>query len=83
MNSKAIREFLGWCRVLDLGMLILGWIKMVAFGSWANKVYAMMFGLEEASVRLARLQLLLNYIIAILVFNLAPYIALRVMAQSS
>ena len=41
-----------------------------------------MFGLDEASVQRASVHFFVNYQVAIVVFNLGPYIALRIMAGS-
>ena len=62
--------------------MALGVVKVLAIQNWASGVHARMFGLDEARVRLAYFQFFANYKIAIIVFNLAPYIALRIMSGS-
>ena len=46
---------------------------------WASKVHAKMFQIDDASVRQVYFRYLAYYKIAILVFNLVPYVALRIM----
>ena len=46
---------------------------------WASKVHAKMFNVDEASARNAYFLYFAYYKIAIIVFNLVPYVALRIM----
>ncbi len=82
MNIETIREFLGWCTVINFGLMAFGLVKLLLIRDWASGVHTKMFGLDEASVRGAYFQYFVNYKIAILVFNLGPYIALRIMSGS-
>ncbi len=82
MNIETIREFLGWCTVINFGLLALVVVKLLLIRDWASGVHAKMFGLDDASVRDAYFQYFVNYKIAILVFNLGPYIALTIMSGS-
>ncbi|MBW1763017.1 MAG: hypothetical protein JRJ64_16315 [Deltaproteobacteria bacterium] len=43
-----------------------------------SSVHAKMFGLDEADLSRAYVQYLAQYKIAFFIFNLAPYIALRI-----
>jgi len=80
MNIESIREFLGWCTVINLGIFIVTTIKILAIRDWASKIHAKMFKIDEESVRQIYFQFIAAYKIAIIVFNLAPYIALTLMA---
>ena len=82
MNIETIREFLGWCTVINFGMMTFGLVKLMLIRDWASGVHVKMFGLDEAQVRLAYFQFFVNYKIAIIVFNLGPYIALSIMSAS-
>ena len=82
MNIETIREFLGWCTVINFGLMAFGAVKLLLIRDWASGVHAKMFGLDNASVRGAYFQYFVNYKIAILVFNLGPYIALTIMSGS-
>ncbi len=82
MNIETIPEFLGWCTVINFGLMAFGLVKLLLIRDWASGVHTKMFGLDEASVRGAYFQYFVNYKIAVLVFNLGPYIALRIMSGS-
>ncbi len=79
MNIETVHEFLGWCTVINLGVLFFGVIKVLSIRDWASKVHAKMFQVDEASVRQAYFLYFVYYKIAIIVFNLVPYIALSIM----
>ena len=82
MDIETVREFLGWCTVINVGVFFLGVIKVLAIRDWASKVHAKMFQDDEASVRQDYFLYFAHYKIAIIVFNLVPYIALSVMVNS-
>ena len=81
MNTiEAMREFFGWCSVINIGILILAMIKLVLFRGLISSIHAKMFNLDESDLSRAYLQFLAQYKIAILVFSIIPYFALRIMS---
>ena len=80
MNTiEVIREFLGWCSVINIGLLMLSSILIIAIRGPVSRIHAKMFDLDESDVRHAYFQYLGQYKIAIIVFNIVPYFALRIM----
>ena len=79
MSIETIREFLGWCTVINLGFFIFATVKILAIRDWASKIHAKMFRIDEESVRVIYLQFLAIYKVAFVVLNLVPYLALRIM----
>ncbi len=79
MNIESIREFLGWCTVINVGIFAVTIIKVLAIGNWASKIHAKMFGIDEESVRQMYFQILSMYKIAFIILNLVPYLALSFM----
>jgi hypothetical protein len=77
MNIETLLEFFGWCTVINYGFLALGLVKLLAKGDWVAKFRAKLFGIDEESVRRIQFTVLMAYGVAIALFNLAPYIALR------
>jgi hypothetical protein len=81
MNTvESIREVLGWCSAINMGVLVLSAIMLMLFRTAISRIHARMFGLNDADLSRAYFQFLAQYKIAIIVFNLVPYIALRIMA---
>jgi hypothetical protein len=64
--------------VLNLGLLILASLAVTLAGGPIRQLHARMFGLSENDLSRAYFQYLAHYKIAIFVFNLAPYLALRI-----
>jgi len=80
MNTiEAMREFFGWCSVINIGLLMLSSILIIAIRGIASRIHSKMFDLDESDVRRAYFQYLGQYKIAIIVFNIVPYFALKVM----
>ena len=79
MNIETIREFLGWCTIINYGLMILAFLKVYALRNTLAQFRQELFGLDEESVRRLQGQLFVNYQLVIIVFNLTPYIALIIM----
>jgi hypothetical protein len=81
MNSlESLTEFLGWCTAINIGLLILTTISLALVRGLISRIHARMFGLNEADLSRAYFEYLAHYKLAILLLNLAPYIALKMMA---
>jgi hypothetical protein len=78
MNSLApLTTFFGWCTVINVGLLLLATLMLVPMRSLISRIHTRMFGLDESDMSRAYVQYLSQYKIAIVIFNLVPYIALR------
>ncbi|WP_372724105.1 DUF6868 family protein [Immundisolibacter sp.] len=81
MNSiETLTTFLGWSTVINFGVLTVAAILLILMRGPISTLHARMFSLDEAELSRAYFQYLAQYKIAIFVFNLAPYIALKIMA---
>ena len=81
MNSiETLTAFLGWCTILNLGMLALTAIMVMSMRGLMIRIHASMFGASEADLPGVYFKYMAQYQIAIFVFNLAPYIALKLIA---
>ena len=79
MNSmQTVREVLGWCTALNMAILLFAAVYVMVLGEPIKRLHARMYGLSEGDLSRAYFQYLAQYKIAIFVFNLAPYIALRI-----
>ncbi len=79
IDITLIKSFLGWCIVLNAGLLILSTLSLTAFGNAARQLHARMFQLDEYQVKAQYFQYLANYKIVLLFFNVVPYLALTFM----
>ena len=79
MNIETIREFLGWCTIINYGLMILAFLKVYALRNSLAQFRQELFVLDEESVRQLQGQFFVNYQLVIIVFTLPPYIALSIM----
>lgn len=71
---------MGWCSLINIGLLILTSVLILLLRRSISNIHGKMFGLGTSDVLNAYFQYLAQYKIAIIVFNLAPYLALKLMA---
>lgn len=80
MNISTITEFLGWCTILNYGVLTFSTLMLVSSaGNWAKRIHSKLFGIAEENLNPMYFSYLANYKLAIFIFNLAPYLALKIM----
>lgn len=79
MYLQEITTFLGWSTVINFAVLLFTTLMLIAFRSAVSSIHGRLFGLDEKDLGRAYFQYLSHYKIAIIVFNLAPYLALRIM----
>ena len=78
MTVNILREVLGWCAVINIGLLIFSTIFVVFLRDPISRIHVKMFNLNESDISLAYFRYLAQYKIAIIVFNIIPYFALRI-----
>ena len=81
MNSlEAVTSFFGWTTAINFVLLFVSSIMMITMRRAISRIHGRMFGLETTDLSRAYFQYLAQYKIAIIVFSLTPYIALKCMA---
>lgn len=81
MNTmETLTTFFGWCSAINIGLLMLTSLSLLVMRGTITKIHSKLFGLSEEDLARAYFQYLAQFKIAVIVFNLVPYIALRVMA---
>lgn len=78
-SFETLTTFLGWCTVINIGIILLATLMLNVFREIAGNLNARIFGVtpDEANVTLFRL--IQHYRLAILVLNFVPYLALKIM----
>ena len=74
-----LANLLGWCTLLNFGVLMFSTMLLVAFRKPITAIHCRMMEMEPKQVSAAYFSFLANYKILIIVFNLVPYLALRIM----
>ena len=79
MNLDTLTSFLGWCSVINIVVMAVAALALTALREPLERLHARQFRLEPAAVRAAYFDYLSRYKIGILIFNLAPWLALKIM----
>jgi len=81
MNSlEAVTAFFGWTTVINFVLLFVSSAMLIMTRGSISRIHGRMFGLESADLSRAYFQYIAQYKIAIIVFSLTPYIALKLIA---
>ena len=78
MTVDILRGVLGWCSVINIGLLMFSSILLITIRRAASRIHGKMFNLDEKYLSQAYFQYLAQYKIAIIVFNIVPYFALQI-----
>ena len=80
MNIETLATFLGWCTVINIGLLMFAGLFWILAKDGLSKLAATMFGVTHEEVKATFLGVLMQYRAAIIILNLVPYFALKAMA---
>ena len=78
MTIETLTELLGWTSVINLAILALSTLMVIAMRGTITKIHSKLFGLDAKDLGRAYFQYLAQYKIAIIVLNVAPYFALKI-----
>ncbi len=81
MNSLgAVTAVFGWTTVVNFVLLVVSTIMVITLRGLISSLHGQMFGLESVDLSRAYFQYIAQYKIAIIIFSLTPYVALKLMA---
>jgi len=81
MSIKVARDALLWCTVINFGLLIV-WILLLALPhDWLYRYWGNWFSLSAEQFDALNFGGIVLYKMGILLFNLVPYIALRIVGR--
>lgn len=82
MDLETLRSFLMWCSIFNYGILLL-WLVLLSVGRhWMMRVQARWFPISEEKFIVTHYLMYGGYKLAIVIFNLVPFIALSIMNGS-
>ena len=79
MEITQLTTFLGWTTLINFGLITLTSIILIAFKGSIVKIHSELFSISEKGLYEAYLNFLAQYKVLIIVLNLVPYLALRLM----
>ena len=75
---ETVTAIFGWCTAINIGLFVLAAIFLIPMRGFVVAVHGKMLNLAEEDLSRAYFQYMAQYKIAILVLNLVPYIALKI-----
>lgn len=79
MNMTQWTNFLGYCLILNYAILIIWFFAFVFIKNFIKKLHLRWFKLSDTQFDAIHYSAMAVYKILILVFNLVPYIALKLL----
>jgi hypothetical protein len=78
MNVEFARSFLGWCTIINYTILIVWFIAFMAARDSLHRLHQRWFRLSNEQLDAVHYGGMAIYKLGIMLFNLVPYIALRI-----
>lgn len=78
-DLSTIATFLGWCSVINIGILAYSSVMIIVFNAQVKKIHAKITRVGPDKLDEMYFNFLGNYKLAIFIFNLVPYCALKIM----
>ena len=80
MNSiETLATFLGWCTVINVGVILLGALFFGVLHEGIGEISARIFGITREEAKTTFFRVFHQYRVAVAVLNAVPYIALKIM----
>ncbi|RLA00903.1 MAG: hypothetical protein DRQ42_04465 [Gammaproteobacteria bacterium] len=79
MTVESLTELLGWASIVNIAILLFSTLLLIAMRGAITNLHSKLFGLDEKDLGRAYFQYLAQYKIAIIMLNITPYIALKIM----
>ncbi len=78
MTLEQIRDILAWCAVINIGLLLLYWIKFRLAHDFLYRVHGKWFKLSVERFDAIHYTAMAFWKMGIFMFNIVPYLALRI-----
>lgn len=80
MELTGLTSFFGWMTAINILVLIIVGLAVVVLRGVMVSLHSKLLGVPEADLPGMYFRYIANYKVAVFVFNLVPYIALKLMA---
>jgi len=79
MTVEALTTFFGWCSIINIAVMLLSTLAITLFRAPVVRIHSRTFQVNPDDLPMLYFNYLANYKIAIYMFNIVPYIALKIM----
>jgi hypothetical protein len=81
ITLSQLTELLGWALVINLCIYFLGIFFLTTLKGFYLSIHSKVFGVSKEDLSREYFRFIGQYKMLVLIFNLAPYIALKIMGQ--
>ncbi|MFD1696588.1 DUF6868 family protein [Roseibium aestuarii] len=76
MTVSDLTAFLGWCSLVNYGLLLVSTVILVAFGGPVRRLHRLFFDLGDRDLTVIYVQSLAFFKVLVIVFNVVPFLVL-------
>ncbi len=80
MTMDQLIAFFGWCSVINIVLLMISALLLALLKESVSKIHSKMFSVDQKVVEQAYFHYLGTYKIAIIMLNIVPYFALKIIS---
>jgi hypothetical protein len=80
MTVELVVAILGWCTLINFGLLIWWFLFAVIAHDWTYRLHTKWFKISQEQFDAIHYSLMGVFKIGVITFNLVPYLALRIVA---
>ena len=77
MDVEALRSLLAWCTLFNWALVLVWWVLFVSASDWIYGLHAKWFKISRQTFDATNYAAIALYKVLIFVFNLVPYLVLR------
>lgn len=78
MSVELVAAVLGWCTLINYGLLILWFLFLTTAHDWTYRLHSKWFKISSEQFDAIHYSLMGIFKLAVVAFNLVPYLALRI-----
>ncbi|MBC8549180.1 MAG: hypothetical protein H8D23_05970 [Candidatus Brocadiales bacterium] len=76
MTIETVRSFLGWCSIINMGLLLYWFLFIMFAHDWVYRVHSKWFKIPVDKFDTVHYAGMMYFKLAVFVFNIVPYFAL-------
>ena len=78
MTIEIVREFLGWCTLINFGLLLWWFLWLLCAHDFVYRLHGRWFKMSQETFDTIHYAGITFFKLTVLMFNLIPYLALRI-----
>ena len=78
-NVIQLSEIFGWMSLINIGLLSIASLALVWMKDRISAIHGSLFGVDPAALKVLYINYLAHYKVLIFMFNVVPYIVLKVL----